>query len=341
MHTGAVLATATPPTCTGFHDFLVDQGRVLLQGVQTFDRLCILNGARVIARGDLTLHVGLLSVAPGSAIVADGAAGYEADTHDCIGNVVHPNGDAGHAVVVVAHHAIIDGLVSANGGAGLSLGLACGGTTPIGRGGTAGSITITAGDLELSGTFTAKGGAGGGATATPEMLEYNQGPSADKSGDGGDGGRIVLTLNQPDASLLTGHLDVSGGAPGAPGTGPAGAQGTNGSIYGIAFDPVHSQHLYVSANDGVFVSRNGGQTWTAGAELSRGGPLILSSSHPGLAYTVGGRVYRTTDGGSTWHVWDGGDLLEEDRVTGLAGYLPQHRRAGGHAAARLRFPLSQ
>jgi hypothetical protein len=61
-----------------------------------------------------------------------------------------------------------------------------------------------------------------------------------------------------------------------------------------------------------------------------GGPLIVSSSHPGLAYvvsafsgiTVDGRVYRTTDGGSTWHVWDGGDLLDEDRLTNLAGYLP-------------------
>jgi len=29
-----------------------------------------------------------------------------------------------------------------------------------------------------------------------------------------------------DASLLTGHLDVSGGAAAAPGKGPAGAQGT-------------------------------------------------------------------------------------------------------------------
>ena len=62
----------------------------------------------------------------------------------------------------------------------------------------------------------------------------------------------------------------------------------------------------------------GEQAWTAGAGLSRGGPLIVSSSHPGLAYTVGGHVYRTTDGGSTWHVWDGGDLLHERKLTNLA-----------------------
>ena len=53
-----------------------------------------------------------------------------------------------------------------------------------------------------------------------------------------------------------------------------------------------------------------------------GGPLIVSSSHLGLAYTVGGHFYRTTDGGSTWHEWDGGDLLGEDRMSNLAGYLP-------------------
>jgi photosystem II stability/assembly factor-like uncharacterized protein len=37
---------------------------------------------------------------------------------------------------------------------------------------------------------------------------------------------------------------------------------------------------------------------------------------------IGGHVYRTTDGGSTWQVWDGGDLLDEERITNLAGYLP-------------------
>jgi hypothetical protein len=46
MHTGAVPAAAKPPTCIGSHDFLVDQGRVPLQGVQTFDRLCILDLSR-------------------------------------------------------------------------------------------------------------------------------------------------------------------------------------------------------------------------------------------------------------------------------------------------------
>jgi photosystem II stability/assembly factor-like uncharacterized protein len=96
----------------------------------------------------------------------------------------------------------------------------------------------------------------------------------------------------------------------------------DGTMYGVTFDPVHSHHLYVSGNVGVFVSRDGGQTWTAGAGLSSGGPLIVSSSHPGLVYTAGGHVYRTTDGGSTWQAWDGGDLLDEDRITNLAGYLP-------------------
>jgi photosystem II stability/assembly factor-like uncharacterized protein len=37
-------------------------------------------------------------VAAHSAIVADGRAGYEADTHDCIGNDVRPDGDVGSGV---------------------------------------------------------------------------------------------------------------------------------------------------------------------------------------------------------------------------------------------------
>jgi photosystem II stability/assembly factor-like uncharacterized protein len=49
---------------------------------------------------------------------------------------------------------------------------------------------------------------------------------------------------------------------------------------------------------------------------------IVSSSYPGPAYTAREHVYRTTEGGSTWQVWDGGDLPDEDRITNLAGYLP-------------------
>jgi photosystem II stability/assembly factor-like uncharacterized protein len=97
---------------------------------------------------------------------------------------------------------------------------------------------------------------------------------------------------------------------------------SDGSIYGVTIDPLYSQYLYVGANDGVFVSRDGGQTWTTGAGLPMGRFLIISSSHPGLAYTVGAHVYRTTDGGSTWQQWDGGDLRDDDRITNLAEYLP-------------------
>lgn len=66
--------------------------------------------------------------------------------------------------------------------------------------------------------------------------------------------------------------------------------------------------------DGI-VAANAGRTVYAS-------PLIASSSHPGLAYTVGAHVYRTTDGGSTWQEWDGGDLLSDDRMSNVAGYLP-------------------
>jgi hypothetical protein len=56
----AAVASTGPPACTGSRDFIVDHGRVVAPGTQTYDRLCILNGATLLARGDLTLHAGLL-----------------------------------------------------------------------------------------------------------------------------------------------------------------------------------------------------------------------------------------------------------------------------------------
>src|SRR5205085_4151098 len=65
-----------------------------------------------------------------------------------------------------------------------------------------------------------------------------------------------------------------------------------------------------------------------GANVDRGSRTLQERSADRQLVASGsglhgrGHVYRTTDGGSTWHVWDGGDLLDEDRITKLAGYLP-------------------
>lgn len=217
-------------TCDGAHDLIVEHGPVALHGSQSFARLCVQDDGILVVTAAVILRVGILYVAPGSAIAADGADGHYWATHDCIGNDIQPDGRPGGALSIVARHAIIAGRISSNGGNGLSYGPYCGGSSDeaaIGHGGRGGSVLLVTPDLSLSGRVTATGGAGGNATPTSTGDSYA--PSSHRSGDGGAGGHITLVLARPDPALLQPRLDVSAGAAGAPGRGPTGASGAAGT----------------------------------------------------------------------------------------------------------------
>ncbi len=99
------------------------------------------------------------------------------------------------------------------------------------------------------------------------------------------------------------------------------------------FDPLNRLHIYLACDAGVYVSDDGGRTWSNGTNIDGDGEVLASHSHPGLAYVVGwdrrstaiftlGKVFRTTDGGVTWQPWAGGDMLENDTIVGIAGFVP-------------------
>ncbi len=89
----------------------------------------------------------------------------------------------------------------------------------------------------------------------------------------------------------------------------------------MTFDPLGPGHIYASANDGVYISRDDGVSWVKGHGLSGAdSSLVASHGRPGLAYVLDGPVvYRTVDGGLNWQPWEGGDLRADDNVTILAG----------------------
>jgi len=217
--------TTPPPTlCDGPRDLIVERGPLMLRGTHTFDRVCVRDGGTLVADGALTLRAGILDIAPHGAIDANGADGYEYDTHDCIGNDISPDGSTGQRLIIIARHAVVRGHISADGG--LSYGPNCGGADDLGNGGAGGTVRIVAVDLALAGRVTARGGAGG--NTTPSYPAYP--PTTDRSGDGGRGGQVTLTISQPVLASMQAHLDARGGGAGAHPRGPAGKSAAGGSV---------------------------------------------------------------------------------------------------------------
>lgn len=197
----------------------------MLRGNQTFDHVCVRDGGTLVADGNLTLRVGILYIARGGAINADGMDGYEWDTHDCIGGQSQPDGAAGHHLTVIVRRAVILGQVSAGGGRGLGVGPYCGGYGAPGHGGAGGVVGIMALDLVLDGRVTARGGPGGAATSSTPTYPS---PST-LSGEGGPGGHVTIALARPLSAPERKRLDVGGGAAGAYRRQLAGKAGAAGS----------------------------------------------------------------------------------------------------------------
>ncbi|HEV7508955.1 MAG TPA: hypothetical protein VGS07_29030 [Thermoanaerobaculia bacterium] len=90
--------------------------------------------------------------------------------------------------------------------------------------------------------------------------------------------------------------------------GPAGARDPHwrsfgpggGTVTGLASDPRDPQIVYAAVSQGLFASRDGGQTW-------RGFPLpppvfvvAVAPSRPATLYAGGSKISRSGDGGRTW-----------------------------------------
>lgn len=78
------------------------------------------------------------------------------------------------------------------------------------------------------------------------------------------------------------------------------------TVYAIGVNAVEPQVLYVALREGVFKSMDAGKTW---AKLSKGletTPIVALAVHPSdakvvFAATADGVIFKSTDGGQTWH----------------------------------------
>lgn len=85
----------------------------------------------------------------------------------------------------------------------------------------------------------------------------------------------------------------------------------------LASDVTNPQHVFMAAEGGVFISRDGGRTWNAfnrGLKNLHVTSVAIDPFRQGvlLAGTRGGGIYRTADGGSSWQAVNDG--LGEMRV---------------------------
>jgi len=235
---------SAPIVCDGPNDLTVERGRVTLMGPQhPFDRVCVRHGGILTAAGAMVLRTGILYVAADGEIVTDGQDGYFHGAHDCIGNDVQVDGASARDLTIMSRQALIQGRISANGGAGLDYSNDCFSETPAGRGGDGGAVVIESQDLMLSGSVSATGGNGGAAGNTSNDSGNTGNVTNDSGGNGGKGGTVMLTVAHPDPAALRSHLAVGAGAGGTAGVGPAGVVGAPGMVRIHALTSAEQQAL--------------------------------------------------------------------------------------------------
>jgi photosystem II stability/assembly factor-like uncharacterized protein len=79
---------------------------------------------------------------------------------------------------------------------------------------------------------------------------------------------------------------------------------TRERVVGVAVNPANADRVIAAGQPGIILSSDGGKTWRTVLSLAKGaGPVAWAPSDPELAYVVGfdRKLYRTTDGGASWH----------------------------------------
>lgn len=78
---------------------------------------------------------------------------------------------------------------------------------------------------------------------------------------------------------------------------------TRERIVGVAVNPADQERVLAAGQPGVLLSADGGKTWRRVLSLPEGaGPVAWAPSDPKIGYAVGfdRRLYRTSDGGTSW-----------------------------------------
>ena len=95
-------------------------------------------------------------------------------------------------------------------------------------------------------------------------------------------------------------------------------------VLSVALAPSDPQFVYAgTAQHGIFVSRDGGETWNAAGDIFSGRlsvpGLLVAPSDAGTVFArvLFERIYKSSDGGETWHaVWTG--MRDGDQVAAMS-----------------------
>jgi len=83
-------------------------------------------------------------------------------------------------------------------------------------------------------------------------------------------------------------------------------------VIDMGCDPIDNNKVFAATNKGLFVSRNGGDTWTKVSGVMSSGAIsqIKPSSDPNIWYAGrDGIAYKSTDGGTTWTAITSGNYI--------------------------------
>lgn len=288
--------------CGGSRDLHLSSGTTRLDGVHSYQHVCLDGGAVLVVRKGLVLSADTILLAAGSRIVADGKTGGSRSMsrhgkYDS-GGVCASHG-AAHAGVPGADNEVQD----------------MGGTTHVNAGGGGGArVALIAKAILLQGIVTSRGG--DGAAETVIGLSMNDQNYAFSGGNGGSGGGVSLIA--PDVQI-GGAIDVAGGSGGPPtasgGDDTAGLHGSAGcvkiiaaTVAGVGTPPPITGGVVLARpvpSDPVPPSRTPGVQYSVEAGHNLGGVFLRYwQAHGGLdafgapaseVFSDGGRQVQYTD----------------------------------------------
>lgn len=76
------------------------------------------------------------------------------------------------------------------------------------------------------------------------------------------------------------------------------------TVNGFVVHPSNPKVMYAGMRDGIFRTDNAGETWTRATDGPRHvAAVAVNPRRPSevLAATTDGKIYRSEDGGTTWH----------------------------------------
>ncbi|MDB5074229.1 MAG: hypothetical protein JWO42_408, partial [Chloroflexi bacterium] len=333
-------------SCAGSGDLRVAGTLRVDVGAATMHRyqhICVLAGARLISRGDLTLEASSVYVAAGGTISVDGdspalafkgpSSGRYATAGACAADQTTPHagldgfiaaytasydpvrpGGGAHSLALVANTIVVEGRLSAIGGAG-QVGS---GDSPTGWGGplaytsagsgSGGSILLVGDSITVRGTVTVAGGPG-------ELLASGGGdfPASPGIADGSYG---CIKLFSKTLSATTSGLGLDGPSivgPLIPAT-PFGKDITSllaRSQTGPALTQVFHPSIFVEDERGTLFGSEGDNKWRSlwiGPNVSSAGPgnpliysaIVLDKGRMLIVVESDGSVWRSDDYAATW-----------------------------------------